>query len=135
MTQPQSGHIELTREAFEQIAQEAYDALPDDFHDTIDNVYIVVEDHPTEETQKKMRVSREGLLGLYEGVPLTQRGTWYGSSPVLPDKITLYQKNIEAVCADEEELELRIMEVLFHELGHYFGMDEKQVRAAMKKFM
>ena len=131
----QRGHIELTRDAFEEIAQDAYDALPDDFHDTIDNVYIVVEDYPSEETQKKMRVSREGLLGLYEGVPLTQRGTWYGSTPVLPDRITLYQKNIEAVCREEYELELRIMEVLFHELGHYFGMDEKQVRAAMKKFM
>lgn len=130
-----NGHIELDREEFEAIAQEAYDALPDDFHDAIDNVYIVVEDHPSEETQRKMRVDKYGLLGLYEGVPLTQRGTWYGSAPVLPDKITLYQRNIEAACTDEQQLVLRIMEVLFHELGHYFGMDERQVRAAMQKFM
>ena len=125
----------MTREKFEQIALAAYDALPDDFHDTIDNVYIVVEDYPSEATQKKMKVSQHGLLGLYEGIPLTERGTWYGSVPVLPDKITLYQKNIEAVCRDEEEMELRIMEVLFHELGHYYGMDEKQVREAMRKYM
>lgn len=125
----------MTRERFEEIAQNAYDALPDDFHDTIDNVYIVVEDYPSDETQKKMKAGRDSLLGLYEGVPLTQRGTWYGSTAVLPDKITLYQKNIEAVCSDEEEMELRIMEVLFHELGHYFGMDEAQVRKAMRRFM
>jgi predicted Zn-dependent protease with MMP-like domain len=125
----------MTRERFEEIAQNAYDALPDDFHDTIDNVYIVVEDYPSDETLKKMRAGRDSLLGLYEGVPLTQRGTWYGSTAVLPDKITLYQKNIEAVCDDEEEMELRIMEVLFHELGHYFGMDEAQVRKAMRRFM
>ncbi len=125
----------MTREKFEQIALAAYDALPDDFHDTIDNVYIVVEDYPSEATQKKMKVSQHGLLGLYEGIPLTERGTWYGSVPVLPDKITLYQKNIEAVCRDEEEMELRIMEVLFHELGHYYGMDERQVREAMRKYM
>ena len=125
----------MTREKFEQIALAAYDALPDDFHDTIDNVYIVVEDYPSDATQKKMKVGRENLLGLYEGIPLTQRGTWYGSVPVLPDKITLYQKNIEAVCRDEEEMELRIMEVLFHELGHYYGMDERQVREAMRRYM
>lgn len=125
----------MTRERFEEIAQNAYDALPEDFHNTIDNVYIVVEDYPSDETLKKMKAGRDSLLGLYEGVPLTQRGTWYGSTAVLPDKITLYQKNIEAVCVDEEEMELRIMEVLFHELGHYFGMDEAQVRKAMRRFM
>jgi predicted Zn-dependent protease with MMP-like domain len=127
--------VTMTRERFEEIAQNAYDALPDDFHDTIDNVYIVVEDYPSDETLKKMKAGRDSLLGLYEGVPLTQRGTWYGSTAVLPDKITLYQKNIEAVCEDDEEMELRIMEVLFHELGHYFGMDEAQVRKAMRRFM
>jgi predicted Zn-dependent protease with MMP-like domain len=54
--------------------------------------------------------------------------------PVGPDKITLYQKNIESVCGSEEEIEHRIVEVLFHEIGHYFGMNEREVREAMKGF-
>lgn len=127
--------MKISRERFEQIAQDAFDALPPDFTDEVENVHIVVEDYPSDEVQEKMHCDRYGLLGLYEGVPLTERGSWYGSYPVLPDKISLYQKNIESVCDDEEELELRIMEVLFHELGHYFGMDEKQVRKAMRKYM
>jgi predicted Zn-dependent protease with MMP-like domain len=72
---------------------------------------------------------------LYQGIPLTHRGQWYGMSATVPDKISLYQKNIESVCKNETEIELRIREVLYHELGHYFGMNEAQVRAAMKRFM
>jgi predicted Zn-dependent protease with MMP-like domain len=53
----------------------------------------------------------------------------------VPDTITLYQKNIEAACKDEEEIERRIVEVLFHELGHYFGMNEKQIRQAMRHYL
>ncbi len=126
----------MTREQFEEIAQHAFDALPKDFTDRVENVAIVVEDLPDDDALGRVKADRYSLLGLYQGVPLTLRGQWYGMSAVVPDKISLYQKNIEAVCGnDEEELKLRIMEVLFHELGHYFGMDEKQVRSAMRGFM
>jgi predicted Zn-dependent protease with MMP-like domain len=126
----------MTREQFEEIAQHAFDALPKDFTDRVENVAIVVEDWPSDDALGRVHADRHSLLGLYQGVPLTMRGQWYGMSAVLPDKISLYQKNIEAVCGnDEEELKLRIMEVLFHELGHYFGMDERQVRDAMRGFM
>jgi predicted Zn-dependent protease with MMP-like domain len=54
--------------------------------------------------------------------------------PVGPDKITLYQTNIEATCTTEDQVERRIVEVLFHELGHYFGMNEREVRDALKDF-
>ena len=54
--------------------------------------------------------------------------------PVTPDVISLYQKNIERECRTEAEIEYRIVEVLFHELGHYFGMNEEEIRAAMKDF-
>jgi predicted Zn-dependent protease with MMP-like domain len=73
-------------------------------------------------------------LGLYQGIPLTHRGTWYGASPTLPDRISLYQKNIEAQCKNDDELVERIREVLFHELGHYFGMNEREIRSAMSHF-
>ncbi len=125
----------MTRERFEHIAQEAFDSLPADFRNRVENVHIVVEDEPSDDTLGKVKSDRYSLLGLYQGIPLTQRGQWYGMSATVPDKISLYQKNIESVCDSEEEIELRIREVLFHELGHYFGMNEAQIRRAMKRFM
>lgn len=125
----------MTRERFEKIAQAAFDSLPDVFAEKVDNVRIVVEDYPSEEDLERVGGRRESLLGLYHGVPLPQRGTWYGAVPVVPDTITLYQKNIEAACKDEAEVERRIVEVLFHELGHYFGMNERQIRQAMRKYL
>ncbi len=125
----------MTREQFEHIAQEAFDSLPPDFRDRVENVSIVVEDYPSDDALGRVKADRYSLLGLYQGIPLTQRGQWYGMSATLPDTISLYQKNIESVCHDDEELHLRIREVLFHELGHYFGMNEAQIRSAMKRFM
>lgn len=108
--------------------------MPDRFRNNIENVHIVVEDYPSDELIHRERYGKHSLLGLYQGIPLTRRGTWYGASPTVPDKISLYQKNIEATCSEEEEMKRRIAEVLFHEIGHYFGMDEAQIRNAMKHF-
>ena len=116
----------MDRTRFEDIAEEAFNHLPALFKKKIENVEIVVEEAPVSSGQKSF------LLGLYHGVPLTKRGTWYGMSPVLPDRISLYQKNIESVCSTEKEIREKIYEVLCHEIGHYFGMDEGQVRKAMK---
>ncbi|HAL56199.1 MAG TPA: hypothetical protein DCP63_06940 [Bacteroidetes bacterium] len=124
----------MTREHFEEIAQRAFDSLPAGFRNKVENVQIVVEDTPRSEASNSVRAAKSSLLGLYQGVPLPHRGTSYGMYPVSPDKITLYQKNIERVCRDDEEVEHRIVEVLFHELGHYFGMSEREIRAAMKDF-
>ncbi|MGB2869661.1 MAG: metallopeptidase family protein [Bacteroidota bacterium] len=124
----------MTRERFEEVAQAAFDSLPSDFRDRVENVHIVVEDYPSEDDRSRVRAGKTSLLGLYQGIPLTQRGSWYGMTPTAPDKITLYQKNIEAVSDTEEETELRIREVLFHEIGHYFGMNEAQIRKAMKRY-
>ncbi len=124
----------IPREQFEEIAQRAYDSLPAFFKHRIENVQIVVEDYPSDDALSRSRASCDNLLGLYQGVPLPHRGTSYGMYAVAPDKITLYQRNIERVCRDEEEIERRIVEVLFHELGHYFGMNEQEVRRALKDF-
>jgi predicted Zn-dependent protease with MMP-like domain len=124
----------FSREEFEEMAERAFASLPGTFREKIDNVQIVVEDYPDEEALKGSRSSKFDLLGLYQGVPLNHRGTWYGIAPTLPDKITLYQNNIEAVCRTEAEVKHRITEVLFHEIGHYFGMNEREIRAAMKDF-
>ena len=124
----------MDREAFEEIAERAFDALPKTFRDRIENVEVVVQDEPSSDPQlSRYGVRRnEMLLGLYHGVPLTKRGPWYGTTPTLPDRITLFQKNIEAVCSTEKEVEEKIYEVLFHEVGHYFGMNEEEIRAAMR---
>ena len=124
----------MTRERFEVIAQEAFDSLPETFRSRIENVHIVVEDYPSEDVAGRGGRNKFSLLGLYQGIPLTKRGTWYGASPTVPDKITLYQRNIEAASRSEDEIRRRIVEVLFHEIGHYFGMNESQIRNAMKDF-
>ena len=124
----------MTKNRFEEIAQAAFDSLPEEFRSRIDNVHIVVEDYPSDDVLQNMKGGRNSLLGLYQGTPLPHRNTWYGTAPTGPDKITLYQKNIEAVCRNEAEVELRILEVLYHEIGHYFGMNEREIRAAMKHF-
>lgn len=124
----------MTREQFEEIAQHAFDSLPDTFKHRVENVQIVVEDYPSADALERAHASRHTLLGLYQGVPLPHRGTSYGMYPVGPDKISLYQKNIEQSCSSDQEVERRIVEVLFHELGHYFGMNEKEVREALRNF-
>jgi len=123
--------ITMSREEFENYAQQAYDALPEFFKEKIDNVRIIVEDYPTEKEMRSVNIqSKHHLLGLYQGIPTMQRGTWYGMSPILPDTIFLFQKNIEAVCRTLEEIPHKIREVLIHEIAHYFGMNEEEVRAA-----
>jgi len=125
----------MTRQEFEDLAQEAFDSLPERFREKVDNVSIVVEDYPSIEMQRSLRIGRESLLGLYHGVPLGHRNTWYGAMPTVPDTIFLFQKNIEASCPDPGLIRRKIAEVLFHELGHYFGMNEREVRQALKHFM
>ena len=121
----------MEREAFEKIAEQAFEGLPEQFREAIENVGVVIEEYPDEELVHKMRLrSKHHLLGLYQGVPLPLRGTWYGMTAIAPDKISLYQKNIEAVCRTEREIIDKIHEVLIHEVGHYFGMSEEEIRAA-----
>ena len=123
--------IAMTREEFESVVEKTFEMLPEPFAGALDNVAIVVEQYPDEETVRKMKLrSKHNLLGLYQGVPLTARGTWYGMTPSSPDKISLYQENIEGVCRSDEEVRRKIYEVLIHEIGHYFGMNEEQIRSA-----
>ena len=113
------------------MVEATFDRLPERFKQAIENVGVSVEDYPDADLVASLRLrSRFELLGLYQGIPLTARGTWYGTSPVTPDKITLYQKNIERQCSSPEETAAKIYEVLVHEIGHYFGMSESEIRSA-----
>src|SRR5713101_8112811 len=112
----------MERTAFESIVEQTFDRLPARFKEVIENVGVVVEDYPADELVRNLGLrSRNELLGLYQGVPLTKRGSWYGMNPVVPDKISLYQKNIESHCTTDDQIIDKIYEVLVHEIGHYFG--------------
>jgi predicted Zn-dependent protease with MMP-like domain len=121
----------MTREEFEHIVQEAFDSLPERFRASVENVRVIVEDKESPRTRERVGVrSGSMLLGLYEGIPLTRRGSHYGMAPAIPDTITLYQRNIEAVVRTRHEVSGVISDVLIHELGHYFGMNEEEIRRA-----
>ncbi len=118
-------------EEFEQEAEAIYNALPDTFKGKIENLRIVVEDLPDDELIEKANVSsRYDLLGLYQGVPLNYRNTGYGTYPIIPDTITLFKRNIESVAGKGPALREKIREVLIHEIAHYFGMTEDEIRKA-----
>lgn len=121
----------LTHEEFENLTQQIFDSLPEQFQHHLENVRIVIEDEPSRETMAKMRIrSAHSLLGLYEGVPLNRRGTGYGMYPVEPDKITLYKKNLERGARSVADIQSQIRDTLIHEIAHYYGMSEKEVRDA-----
>jgi predicted Zn-dependent protease with MMP-like domain len=93
----------------------------------MENVDVVVEDHAPQEVLSEMGLrSPYDLLGLYQGIPFGKRGFYYGN--VLPDKITLYQLPIESCCRTKERVERKIREVVIHEVGHYFGLDDERLR-------
>jgi predicted Zn-dependent protease with MMP-like domain len=116
-------------ESFEALVVEALDGLPEEIHAWLDNVAIVVADHPTPAHLRQGRVRRGGLLlGLYVGVPKTRRGITYGE--VLPDKIVIFQRPIEMVCRTAEEIREQVRRTVLHEIGHHFGMDEGDLREA-----
>ena len=107
--------VDVTRERFEELVGEALDDVPPDLTKLMDNVVVLVEDDPRE----------EGLLGLYEGLPLTERGEWYGG--VLPDRITVYRNPICAICDDEEDVMDEVYTTVVHEIAHHFGIDDDRL--------
>jgi predicted Zn-dependent protease with MMP-like domain len=117
----------MEREKFEALVVRAIDSLPPEFQRKLENVDIVVEEWPTPGQLRQAKHSHPTqLLGLYQGVPQTKRGERYGM--VLPDKISIFQKPIEAQCRFGEEIEAKIEEVVRHEIAHHFGLDEKTLR-------
>lgn len=112
----------MDRIQFSHLVDEALDRLPRQFKQKLDNVAIVVEDYPSKELQD----GHGGLLlGLFHGVPKTQQSVFWAS---LPGQIFLYQRNIEAISQNDEEIRKQIEITLKHEIGHYFGLSEKDLR-------
>lgn len=116
----------MKREDFVKVAEETLDSLPEEFRSSIQNVAILVEDFPPNQRPAHLGKRTRLLLGIFHGVPATKRSVF--DIPVGPAHIVLYQKNIEAVCSSEAEVCHQIRQTLIHELGHYFGMTEEQLR-------
>lgn len=119
----------MKKNDFEQLISEAISALPEHGRKAMDNVAFVVEKEARHKKAKETGIKvNEVLLGLYEGVPKIKRGANYFG--VLPDKITIFQQPIEELAGhDEKKLKRLIYEVIWHEVGHHLGFDEKEIRA------
>jgi len=121
--------VEITDAQFEQWTREAMRLLPKKFADAIENIAIDVEAYPSMKVRKRLGLGRgQLLLGLYTGVPLTERTHQYGVFGTVPDKIVLYKRNIELVADTPQDVRVQVAETLLHEVGHYFGMTEEQLR-------
>ena len=116
----------MKREHFVKVVEEALDSLPHEFGSRIRNVAVLVEDMPPNQPSPQSGQQRRLLLGFFHGVPTTKKSIFDLTTG--PDYIVLYQKNIEAVCSSEAEVREQIRLTVIHELGHYFGMDENQLK-------
>jgi predicted Zn-dependent protease with MMP-like domain len=108
--------IDVEPEAFEEMVTQALDGLPDELGKLMRNVAVTVDHGP----------GAPGLLGLYQGVPLTSRTTGYAG--VLPDRITIFQRAICAICWTEEEVVEQVRRTVIHEVGHHFGISDPRLR-------
>jgi len=119
--------MKLTHQEFEALVVLALKRLPRFFKKKMKNVDVVVEDLASRDLLSGMGLhSPSQLLGLYQGIPLDRRGFYYGN--VLPDKITLFQIPIESICRTKEEIEEKVRDVVIHEVGHYFGLNDEKLR-------
>jgi len=106
----------LSHQRFEHLVRRALAALPEEFRSRLENVAVLIENEPPEEMPD--------TLGLYEGVPITERSL---DGITLPDRITLFKRPIERTCRTEAEIETEVRLTVLHEVGHFFGLEEAQM--------
>lgn len=119
------------QDEFERYIEEGIETLDHRYRMKIRNVAILLEDEPSQEIRNREGLaSNETLLGLYHGIPLSERGDGYGIGETLPDTITLYRMPIlEEARETDGDVARVVRETIWHEFGHYFGLDEDEVRA------
>lgn len=118
--------FDITDEQFELLVSEAIDSLPKNYIDNMKNVVIITEHDPSPEQRLKLHlVNGVTLYGLYEGIPLTQRGGNYNL--VLPDKITIFKYPIVAHSPDLASLKSQIKRTVWHEIAHHYGLDHSRI--------
>ena len=115
-------------ESFAELVSQAIDSLPEEFLEALENVQVDIEEWPTPEDLDVVGLSHRdkyGLLGLYHGVPLTARHSQYVA---FPDRITIFQKPIEAACGqDEQRIRDQVQRTVIHEIAHYYGIDDDRL--------
>ncbi len=118
--------MDINDDQFAAIVADALDELPSKYTDHMDNVAIVYEDDPTpvQREQLKLRCN-ETLFGLYQGIPLTQRGAGYNL--VLPDKITIFKHPLLMASRDQVHLKAQVKHTLWHEIAHHFGLNHTRI--------
>jgi len=123
----------MNRAKFEGLVTDALGTIPRRFRDAMKNVAIVVEDEPSRDLLRHMEIEPpDTLLGLYQGIPLTERRWDHGNT--LPDQIFIFQGPHERASEDEDDLVVAIGETLIHEIGHYFGMSEEEIDEIEEKY-
>lgn len=121
----------MDRERFKALVARAVGYLPEEFLTRLKNIDVVVESHPSPRQVERAGLSRgQTLLGLYEGVPKTKRGVHYGLVP--PDRITIFQRPIEATCKHDADAIAIIEKVVKHEIAHHFGISDARLRQIEK---
>lgn len=114
------------RREFEELVEEAVLGLPEEFARKLQNIEIVVEDEPDAETLERMRLQRGvTLLGLYHGVPRTERHE--GAPPPYPDRISIYRGPILAICRTADDVRRQVRQTVIHEIGHHFGLSDAEM--------
>ncbi len=117
----------FTPEEFEQLVVQALDELPAEIHNELKNIEVAVAYWPTPTELRSVGMkSNQLLLGLYQGVPRTKRGSHYGM--VLPDKVTIFQGPIERICRTPEQVIRQVQRTVKHELAHHFGISDDRLR-------
>jgi predicted Zn-dependent protease with MMP-like domain len=109
--------IDVDPDRFDELVGDALDGIPEKLGRLMDNVAVVVEDGPP----------HGGLLGRYEGVPLTRRDAGYGAGLTMPDRITIFRRPICAICATEEQVVRQVTITVVHEVAHHFGIDDARL--------
>lgn len=111
---------------FEDMVRVAMDGIPERFASKMQNIGFVIEDDPTPEQRRQLRLHNgQTLYGLYQGIPLTQRGSNY--SMVLPDKITIFKNPMLATSSDLQGLKAQVKNTVWHEVAHYFGLGHDRI--------
>lgn len=113
----------MGRRKFDELVDRSLKRLPKKFLDALENIVVEVEGEPPQDILDDMGIEDDGLYGLYQGTPLTEREWNYGN--VLPDRIIIYQGPIERDARTDEEIEEIVLDTVVHEIGHYFGFDDE----------